>query len=78
MREFLVSCISLSVILAVVWAILSTIIVSANYLIAFGIPLELLWFSVGACVLLVKPGDALARFSTKIWETVDEISVRFL
>jgi hypothetical protein len=78
MREFLVSCVSLSVILAVIWAILSVIIVSANYLITFGVPLELIWFSVGACVLLVKPGESLTRFSTKVWETIDEISVRFL
>lgn len=76
MRDFLVSFISLAVILVVIWSTVLAIMLCTDFLTATGVPTELVWFTVGAAVLLVKPGDALIGLSSKVWGFVSKISYR--
>ncbi len=76
MRDFLVSLTSLAVILAVIWSAVLAIMLCTNFLTAAGMPVELVWFIVGACVLFVKPGDALMGLSSKVWTFMNKAFLR--
>jgi hypothetical protein len=76
MRDFLVSLISLAIILAAIWSTFLAITICTDFLIVAGAPVELVWFTVGAAVLFVKPGDALIGLSSKVWGFVSEVAYR--
>jgi hypothetical protein len=74
MRDFLVSLISLGILLGIVWTVVFGVLILSESLISFGMPVEAVWFTFGACVLLCKPGEALASLSSRIWIFIDKIN----
>ncbi len=77
MKDFLISCVSLAIILAIVLGAISAVVLLSEHLTAWGIPLELTWFLIGFCVNSANPGKYLAKLSYDIWSFVDERASRF-
>lgn len=77
MKDFIISCVSLTIILAIVLGFASVVVFCSNYLTGWGIPLELTWFFVGFCVHSVNPGKSIIRLSYDVWSFVDKSASRF-
>jgi len=76
-KDFIVSCVSLLIILAVIWGAVSVMLLCSNSLTKIGVPLELTWFLTGLYIHHVKPANSITTLSQDVWFFVDKSASRF-